>query len=152
MKKLIIKIITLALAGCICAGAVSVCAQSSVHNTEDAIVDPTPGPELPPEYVEISTTSVGIKHLGSGNMRCGGSTGVYDGYKAKVVVELQQYYSGDWHTIATWSDYDYDAAIVSETKKVSKGYDYRVKATHSSYTSGDSWIESVEKYSEVIWY
>lgn len=152
MKKSIIKIIILALAGCLCVSGVSVCAQSGIRNTGQTIVEPTPGPELPPEYQQISTTSVGLQHLGSGNMKCTGSTSVYDGYKAKVVVSLQQYYSNDWHTIASWSDYDYDAAMVSETKKVSKGYYYRVKATHSSYTSGGSWIESVDKYSDVIWY
>lgn len=152
MKKSIIKSITLALAACLCVGGVSVCAQTTVKNTEQAIVEPTPGPELPPEYVEISSTSVGLKHLGSGNMKCAGSTAVYYGYNAGVTVELQQYYSNDWHTIATWSDYDSTAALVSETKKVSSGYNYRVKATHSSYTSEGSWIESVEKYSKVIYY
>lgn len=152
MKKSFIKFLVFAMVACVCVSGISVCAQSNTRNGEQTIVEPTPDPELPPEYVEIAGTSVGLKHLGGGSMQCTGSTTVYDGYKASVNVELQKYYSGDWHTIASWYDYDDDSAMAGDTYGVSSGYSYRVKATHKSYTSGGTWIETAYTYSHVIWY
>ncbi len=103
------------------------------------------------QYVAISQTTVGLKIGTLGKASCGGSTEVYNGYIADVLVELQQY-DGGWETIQEWSDNDWDYANVDEDWYVEKGYKYRVKATHRSYNSSGTQLEKTTTYSKTVTY
>ncbi len=146
-KSMITKILALTLALSACAGGMSVYAQGGEAETS-AVIDT----DIQPKYTAIVTTSSGLKHMGSGKMNCQGTTTVRDGYNAGVTVELQQNTSSGWTTIQSWSDSDSDWAIIEQNYYVPKGYSYRVKTTHRSYTSSWSLIESVTKYSNIASY
>ncbi|MFR6290057.1 MAG: hypothetical protein ACLUKQ_01230 [Peptococcaceae bacterium] len=70
-----------------------------------------------------------------------------DATKAKVVAELQEKSGSSWSTIATWTDTrnDYEA-FVYETKSVTAGKTYRVKATITVWEGTKSETQTV--YSE----
>lgn len=89
--------------------------------------------------LDTCATALNIKSIGAfkTTLSCTGSTNVYSGYYAGVIVYLEKYDSdGDWVTVTAWSDYDSDFAAVSEDYKVTAGR-YRLSTTHRSYTSND---------------
>jgi len=56
-----------------------------------------------------------------------------------VVAELQQLRNGDWYTLRTYRYFTGDnAAIISETCEVARGYYYRVVNTTTAYAGSDS--------------
>ena len=64
--------------------------------------------------------------------------------KAKVVAELQEKNGSSWSTIATWSDtQNSDKASVKESKAVSRGKTYRVKATMTVWEGSLSETQTV---------
>ena len=89
--------------------------------------------------INSCATSLNVKSVGAfkTTLTCYGSTTVYDGYYAGVIVYLETLDSdNDWVTVTAWSDYDPDCASVYEDYKVSAGQ-YRLTTTHRSYTSSD---------------
>ena len=87
----------------------------------------------------------------NGKMVCCGKTEVDNGNIAGVKVELQQL-NGNWTTIKTWSNADYDYVRIQKNWYVNSGYSYRLKVTHSAYDSNMNFIESSISYSDVIYY
>ncbi len=85
------------------------------------------------------STSLTVKSVGAfkTTLTCHGTTTVYNGYYAGVIVYLETLDDdGDWVTVTAWSDYDSPFAAVSEDYKVSAGT-YRLSTTHRSYTSNN---------------
>lgn len=112
---------------------------------------PSTGDIISPNYIVINATENDFVLKSLGYFECYGATDVPSGYTAYVKVELQQN-DGGWSTIKTWSDKDYISAFVDENYAVMSGYSYRLKLTHKAYDSNDNLIETVTKYSEVIYY
>ncbi|MCI8404723.1 MAG: hypothetical protein HFE49_07445 [Clostridia bacterium] len=142
-KSVITKILALTLALSACAGSMSIYAQEEAETA--AVVDT----DIQPRYTGITSTSVYLKNLGSGNLNCQGSTVVRNGYNAGVTVELQKNNNGTWNTIKTWSDSGDGVAAIEVNYYAGSGT-YRLKATHRSYTSGWALVESVTKYSNIV--
>ncbi len=64
--------------------------------------------------------------------------------KAKVVAELQEKSGSNWTTIDTWTDTQSSyRAAVKETKTVSKGKTYRIKATVTVWEGSKSENQTV---------
>lgn len=142
--KTVKKIIALALcAVMICCGGI---AQAGEAGTQAA-----GGGVSSPMYTAINSTASGLTIGTLGKAACDGATTVKPNYLAGVVVELQQY-DGGWTTIKEWSDFDWDAALLSADWYVAKGYNYRVKTTHYAYTISGKLIEEVTKYSKTVSY
>jgi len=70
---------------------------------------------------------------------------------AGVTFELQQY-NGRWSTIKTWSDADSPVIYSSTDWYVEKGYQYRLKLTHTAMNSNWTVIYSFINYSKTITY
>lgn len=141
-RNIIKKIITVSAAICMCIGI-------GVSHTNAALPGGQGGGV---ETRNICINNSGTNLTRSGNtLTCSGFTYVDPGYTAKVVVELQKYYSGDWHTIKTWTAMKSLKASISETYTVTSGYSYRLKCTHSAY-SGSTLIESFGSNSNTITY
>jgi len=99
----------------------------------------------------IATTYDCLELKSGGKFHCDGQVSVFDGYKAKITVELQQY-NGGWNTIKTWSDYDWDFAVVCTDWYVAKGYQYRLKLTNQALSSSGSVLETHVDYSVSLIY
>lgn len=107
--------------------------------------------EAVPYYIGISDVAYSLR-LGSGGlMTCEGSTYVKDGYKAGLIVELQQDI-GYWDTIKSWSKTEWGGADISKKWYVDKGYNYRVQTTHYSYDSNGNLLEVVIKHTPNVYY
>lgn len=138
VKKLIAAVLSLVM--CVSILSFSACAATKPE-----------GDIITPQNIAILGTD-NLLELGSlGKLTIVGSNDVRDGYKAKVIVELQRYDDG-WKTIKTWSDYDDACALVETAYYVTSGYYYRLKLTHQAYTMSDSLVETIYKYSDIINY
>lgn len=73
---------------------------------------------------------------------------------ASITMKLQQKKDGSWTTIATWtgSASNGNAASLSKTKSVAKGYDYRVYVSGKIKNSDGTVAESPSKYSSTVSY
>lgn len=116
---------------------------AALPSTDGSIVSPS-------NIVIISTVNDLILKSG-GIFECFGSTTVQGGYTAYVKVELQQN-DGGWDTIKTWSNKGGTNAYIDQNYAVMSGYSYRLKLTHKSYDSNDNLIETITKYSDIIYY
>lgn len=87
---------------------------------------------------------------GANTLEVYGGTLVPDGYEAYVKVELQQKNGTSWTTIKTWTDRDFDYAMVSRYYAVMSGYQYRLKLTHKAYDSNGNLIETLTTYSDIV--
>lgn len=102
-----------------------------------------------PRYIAITDTSTELIRNGS-TLNCYGYTGVQQGYKANVTVELQRKGS-TWTTIRTWTATGgLSAAVDQNYTNYSSSYKYRLKVTHKSLDSNGNVLESVTTYSTVI--
>ena len=136
------KLAAAALAGALCISAAA--------TPVIAAVKPGDGGEIvSPMNIAIVGTSNILKKVSGNKLSCYGSTDVQDGYKAGVVVELQQY-DGGWTTIKTWADNAADFAEVDEEWSPETGYSYRLKLTHKAFNSNWSLVESFPKYSDTV--
>ena len=145
MKKSTIKkaaALFMAATLCLSGGASSVFAKAP---------DPADNGEIMPMNIAITTTYNNLKLGTLGKLSCDGETAVQPGYYAGVFVELQQY-NGGWNTIKSWTNTDSAFAVVEEDYYVEKGYSYRLKLTHSAYTTSWTLVESFVKYSKVVSY
>ena len=137
MKKSAKKVTACLLSSLLCAGGVLAhpCITKAATGTEVIL----------PQNIVITSSKCSLTWNSSTSVTCTGSTKVPSGYTASVVVELQQD-SGEWNTIATWSNKAATTASVTKSKTVASGYDYRVKVTHSAYNSSGALIESIVTY------
>ena len=74
---------------------------------------------------------------------------INDATKAKVIAELQVKSGNNWIAYGTWTDtqYDYEASVY-ETKSVTSGNTYRVKATYTVWEGSQS--ESTVVFSDEV--
>ena len=105
---------------------------------------PDNGEIVEPQNIAITSSATDIYYTSSGDLYCYADTLVQSGYTAGVVMEIQNNYGG-WHTISTVSDRDTIAAV-SKTITPNSSYSYRIKVTHSAYTSSGALIESYVTY------
>lgn len=104
-----------------------------------------------PMNVAITLTSNNLELGSAGKLTCEGRTDVQSGYTAGVTMELQQYDAG-WRTIKTWSNSTLRSVALEETHYVSSGHSYRLKLTHTAYNSSGTLVETITKYSDVVYY
>lgn len=104
-----------------------------------------------PMNIAINSRSNNLILGSGGKLTCSASTTVASGYKAVVIVELQQENKG-WRTIKTWSDQGGTLAKVNEDWYVEKGYSYRLKLTHKALSSTGNEVESFLDYSKIVTY
>lgn len=105
----------------------------------------------PAAYKTISGGSCKIVNNGDGTINISGSTSTY--YNVENIglkLNLQYYSGGKWVTLKSYSYNNYDSDHVSGGKliSVSKGYNYRVFAQHTSLDGDLS--ESGQSYSVTI--
>ncbi len=134
------------------AAAVVMCAGVSVSGVYAAGPADNGEPvEIVPMNVAINSTYNNLSLGFLGKLEIDGDTTVRPGYYAGVFVELQQY-NGGWNTIKTWTDTGDAFANVETEYYVEPGYSYRLKLTHSAYTTSWTLVESFVKYSTVVTY
>ena len=141
--KMIKKLFTALMAISIC--LTTVCSFATVNA---AVIDN--GEIISPSNIAVTTTYHSLEKI-SGELSCYAETNVQQGYKSGVVVELQRRDSV-WTTVKTWSDTGNYYALVDETYKPASGYYYRLKITFKAYDSSWNQVESIVKYSEVVYY
>ena len=116
---------------------------------KEASITKTGESAIMPRYIAITDTSTELTLIGS-TLNCYGYTGVQQGYKAHVTVELQRRGS-TWTTIRTWvATGGMTAAVDQNYTSYSSYYKYRLKVTHKSLDSNGNVLESYETYSTVI--
>lgn len=105
----------------------------------------------PTAFQTISGGQCKIVNNGDGTINISGSTSTYFAVgQIGVKLNLQYYSGGSWHTLNTYSYYDYNSSYVygGKSLSVSRGYNYRVFAQHTSLNGGIN--ESGQSYSEAI--
>lgn len=105
-----------------------------------------------PAYAVIQHVQNNLTREAYGKMVCDAATSVASGYIAEVTAELQQDNGGDWETIAKWTSSGSGHAVVYKYQYVSSGCGYRLKTTHTAYTSSHSFVESTTRYSSIVHY
>lgn len=131
--------------------AVAICC--GLSNVAVFAAGPADAPDsgiVSPQNVAITATDNNLTLGWFGKLTCYGYTSVQYGYKAEVVVELQQN-NGSWNTIKTWSSTGGTAAEVDEDYYVEGGYAYRLKLTHRAYDANWNQLESFVKYSDTVY-
>ncbi len=130
----------------------SMCFNTTILFAEGNNVRPNSDNEIIlPMNIAIAATGNELTLVSAGKFYCFGETEVISGYSAGVVVELQQL-NGSWQTIKDWSDQNTYYAAIEDDYYVSKGYNYRLKLTHTAYNSYGTLIETITKYSDVVYY
>lgn len=130
-------------AAMLCTGGATAVLANQPISAENSIISP--------QNIAITLTRCNLTLGTGGRVSCYGSTQVQSGYKAGVIVELQQN-TGTWGTIKTWNEERQNTATVNEDYTVSKGYSYRLKLTHKAYDSSGKLVESIPKYSNIVNY
>lgn len=102
------------------------------------------------QNIAVTDTSSSLSHFAE-IMNCTGKTTVQVGYTAGLTMELQQD-NGGWDTIKTWSTSGGRSVGLTKSYAVSSGYRYRLKTTHKAYNSNGSLVESIVRYSNIVWY
>ena len=144
-KSYKIKCITLAIAAVTCFGA-SVSANEPLNSL--AIDN---GGIISPQNIAINTMNCLLSMPSAGKMQCYGLTRTIPGYKAEIIVTLQQL-DGRWKPLKTWTVKNTENAEINETYYVEAGYSYRLSVTHKAYNSSGKLVESFERYSNIIAY
>ncbi len=106
----------------------------------------------PQSFQTISGGQCQIVNNGNGTINISGSTSTYTAVQQiGLKLNLQYLSGGQWVTLNTFSYTNYSSANVSGGKllSVSRGYNYRVFAQHSSINGSVS--ESGQSYSEAIY-
>lgn len=86
-------------------------------------------------YIMDSRCTLGISGT-TATVSCSVEGDSFDATKAKVVAELQVKSGSSWSSVATWTDTQYsEYASVKQTKSVTAGKTYRVKATVTVWES-----------------
>ena len=106
---------------------------------------------ITPMNIVITKTLNDLELGSAGKLTCEGQTNVQSGYTAGLTMELQQYDAG-WRTIKTWNGSASRSVALEETHSVSSGYNYRLKLTHTAYNSSGTLVETITKYSDVVYY
>ena len=107
---------------------------------------------IAPAYIAIYGTQNSLSREAYGKMVCDANTRVTAGYIAEVTAELQQDNGGDWETIAKWTSSASNYVTINEYQYVLSGYGYRLKTTHTAYTSSHGFVESTVRYSSTVYY
>ncbi len=105
---------------------------------------------IAPANIIIGACDSSLEWEGTNTLAVYGGTLVPDGYEAYVKVELQQKNGTSWTTIKTWTDRDFDYAMVENYYAVTSGYKYRLKLTHKAYDSNGNLIETLTTYSDIV--
>ncbi len=104
---------------------------------EDGII----APRL--KYIVDASSTLSISG-GTATVHCWVDGDYLDATKAKVIAELQLKSGSSWLPVAIWTDTQNDyAAEVYETKSVTKGQTYRVKATVTVWEGSQSETEII---------
>lgn len=144
MKNKLIAVLT--AGAMVMGGGLSVFAQGEAESDEYIAAEEI----LAPRYAVLYSHKCSLSLTSNYNtLRVQGSTGVYSGYIAGVIVDLQQY-NGGWNTIKTWSAGTYDSASVDEMYNVASGYKYRLQVTHISYDSNWNEIDIFTHYTSTV--
>ncbi|MBE6113132.1 MAG: hypothetical protein E7195_09000 [Peptococcaceae bacterium] len=134
------------LVACICMGAAVLTSVPAVSWADTAVVSVNEqNNEITPYmmYLEDWGNALSISN-GIATVDCWVEGNVIDATKAKVIAELQVKGSGGWMPVAIWTDTQNDyRASVYETKSVTKGNTYRVKATVTVWEGSQSETQTV---------
>lgn len=121
-----------------------------------ASADNTVGSEtasVTPRYVNIHifTASCGVNSSGKAASYAFVET-ANSSYTIYLNMGLQRYEDGYWKTIKTWSTSGTGEAEMDKGWYVLSGYYYRTAATATVYTSGGTYVESTDIYSQSDYY
>ena len=109
-------------------------AETAILNVND--VKTTIMPRM--TYIEECKNSLNISN-GIATVDCWVSGDVLDATKAKVIAELQLKSGNSWIAYGTWTNTENSfKASVYETKNVTTGHTYRVKATYTIWEGSQS--------------
>ncbi len=112
-------------------------------------------PQIQLRYDHTTSIKAALSIDGSGNATCSGSVKAVAGSGAvSVAVRLKKLENGKWNTIATWSNSGTGSATVeaSGSKKVPKGYSYKVVTSGTVKDAQGNVLESPSKSSETKTY
>ena len=139
------RVLALFLAVLFLLGAVPVNATEIDTNEPEPVIE---------EYKNISLITASLSIGSSGLAVCSGYAQTYSTTdKINLTVTLQrQNSSGSWSPVTSWHSTGYGSATIIGRYYVTSGYNYRSVTRASVYTSSGTYVETVLKYSAVVYY
>lgn len=106
------------------------------------------------EYKNLFSITASLSIGSSGLAVCSGYAQTYSTTdKINLTVTLQrQNSSGSWSPVTSWHSTGYGSATIIGRYYVTSGYNYRSVTKASVYTSSGTYVETVLKYSAVVYY
>jgi len=108
---------------------------------------------MTPKFAYTNSTTTTMTISSSGKATVVGSITGYQGLTTSVDIflYLQQYKNGSWVTVGSWyKTFNSYQGTLSGTMNVTKGYDYRLKASYYA-NKGSAW-ENIVSYSKTVRY
>lgn len=110
-------------------------------------------PQIQPRYSHTDSVKATLSIDSSGNASCIGSVKATSGSsKVSVTVRLKKLENGSWNTIATWSNSGSGFIDAGGSKKVPKGYSYKVVTSGTVKDAQGNVLESPSKSTETKTY
>ena len=125
----------------------------SIIPVHAADLDPyDPEPDVP-EYIDLVTIYSQLTISSSGLATCvaGGRTNKTDTLYLTITL-YRQNGTGVWTATNTWNTSGYRTISAIKSAYVLHGYNYRVQATIAVYNSSGNFVESVSKWSSIVFY
>jgi len=104
-----------------------------------------------PKYTAMYTCTNQLTLQSMGRLFCAADTHTPSDHIAGVTIELQQYNSGSWTTIKTWSGEKVNRVSLEQYWYVVRGT-YRLKLTHTSTNRQGVVVDNITKYSTTVVY
>ena len=114
--------------------------------------DENPLPDTPDPYTGVSSVGAYLSIDPSGKATCTGMLVVQSGYSVSMDLILEQYAGSSWDEIKTWSVSSQEQIILSRTRYVPSGNDYRVEITVKVYDESNNLVEDFSSTSFVVHY
>ncbi len=106
-----------------------------------------------PRYVNIMDFYVSVGVNSSGKASCYSFVETANtSYTIYLNITLQRYEDGYWTPVKTWSGSGTGEVTMDKSRYVTSGYYYRTAASATVYTSGGSFVESQNIYSQSYYY
>ena len=109
-------------------------------------------PDDPEPYIGVTSIGASLSINSMGKATCYGYVNLSSGYTATASLSLQQYNSGSWITIISWSATGGPTISIHGTHYVTAGYSYRAKITAVVYDQNGNYVETVSATSSTVYY
>lgn len=108
--------------------------------------------EAEPRFDYIKQTRAYLEIANNGIATVQGQLNASDCDSVGITVKLQQYTSGSWKTVSTWTATGSTRCSLEKSKAISSGYTYRVEVVGKVYDSSGKVLESHTEYSNTVFF